>query len=586
MNKFPLLAFLAFFSYILSVNAAPAYNIVDDFVNITQQAGGTASGSLTINNTGTTKLNINFTGYGLTKGNDKLSITSFDNITNMNNGTFQISTFSVVVPKQQIPGLYTGTLTTSSNASAAGTDAVAIRLNVTEKYDASATPSQIDLGATTLNSTHIGKIFNVTNIGNANISNVTFGFSADGFNLKSNNTNFLLEFNKTETILFNITIPGSSSTGNITLGGIKVVAPDLTKELLSVIAQVGGGLIIEDLDVFLTTRLKHRPDGTQKSENGNDLDVPDGRKLNFGGKNVGPGSVLRFNFNIENTFTDDEDIDINDAIVKVTIEEIDDGDDIEEESHEFDLNADADEEVDIIINVPISVDVGIYEIIIEVAGEDDDGNSHTDEMKLKVDVDKEGREVIVKEARLFPEVVKCSGTSTLTATIKNIGSRAEDEAKIEIVNSDLGINFVKRSINLEEDPFDSDNEFTQNLLVNVARTLKPGTYPIVVRSYLQDNALWEMKSVDLIVNACGGVDSEDQEPQPEEENGVIEELIQTDEGDGQEATGSRTIPVLGPTSSTEVPLTKKPGFWVGIVLVNVIVIGGVVFFIVKAVGKK
>jgi len=579
MNKFPLLALLAFFLYIVSVNAAPGFNIVEDFANITQQADSTASGSFVVNNTGTTNLNINFTGYTLTKSSDKLNITSLSNITNRANGTSQSSTFSIIIPKQQAPGLYSGTLTATSNASI--TDTIAVRLNITEKYDASSAPSQIELGSVSLNSTYT-RTFNVTNTGNADLTNVTFDFSASGFNLKSNKTNFVLPFDKTESISFNITIPASTSTGNVTLGDVKLVSAELTKSLLSLTANVGGGLTIEDVDVFLTTR---------KSESGNDLDASDGRKLNFGEENAGPGSELRFNLNIQNTFTDKEDIDINDVSVRVTIDEIDEGEDIEDESHEFDLEAESDEEVNIILKIPLAVDAGIYDILIEAEGEDDSGNTHADEMRLKLDVDREPREVIVEQASLFPEKIKCSGTSTLTATIRNIGSRKEEKAKIEIVNKGLGINYLKREIALEEDPLDEDNKFTQSLIVTVDKSMKPGTYPIEVRSYLQEDVLWEKKTANLEVEACGTVAEEQQA----EENETSEELpeeaeetgaVQASEGTGEETTESEKVPVLGPTTTTEVPLAKRAGFWVAIVLLNVVVIGGAAFLIVKAVEKK
>jgi len=574
MNKFPLLAILTFFLYIVSVNADPAFSIVEDFVNITQQADSTATGSFTINNTGTTNININFTGYLLTKGNDQLSITSLSNITNMANGTSQSKTFSVVIPKQQSPGLYTGTLTATSNASTPD-DTVTIKLNVTEKYDVSFVPSQIDLGSTSLNSTHT-KTFNVTNTGNADLTNVTFDFSVDGFNLQSNKTNFVLEFNKTEAISFNITIPASSSTGNLTLGSVTLSSTELpSKTLFAITAEVGGGLTIEDLDVFLTTR---------KSKSGNDLDVADGKKLNFGEENLGPESELRFNFNIENTFTDDEDIDINDITVKVTIVEIDDGDDIEEESSEFDLDADSDEEVDIIIKIPLSVDGGLYDVLIEVEGQDDDNNDHTAEMRVKIDVDKEIRDVIVKTASLFPETIKCSGTSTLSATIKNIGQRIESNVKLEIINQDLGINSVTSDIELEEDPFDSDNEFTRKIQVNVDKDTAAGTYPIKVRSYLNNDALWETKTAKLVVEACSGTNTDEVEEGQQET--TVETETTPDTETGEETAQEEKIPVLGPSTTTEVPLTKKPLFWVAIVLLNIIIIGSVVFFAVKAVGKK
>src|SRR3989338_1284146 len=578
MNKFQLLAVLAFFLYVISVNAAPGFSIAEDSVTITQQADSTASGSFAVNNTGTTNLNINFTGYTLTKGSDKLSIISLSNITNMVNGTSQSKTFSVEIPKQQSPGLYTGILIAASDAST--TDTIAIRLNVTEKYDASSAPSQIELGSVSLNSTYT-RTFNITNTGNADLTNVIFDFSASGFNLKSNKTNFVLAFNKTEPITFNITIPASTSTGNVTLGKVKIVSTELTKELVTLLANVGGGLTIEDLDVFLTTR---------KSESGNDLDATDGRKLNFGEENAGPGSELRFNLNIQNAFTDNEDIDINDVTVTVTIKEIDDGEDIEEESNEFDLDAEVDEEVNIILKIPLGVDAGLYDMLIEAEGEDDDGNSHTDEMRLKLDIDKEPRDVVVEQASLFPEKIKCSGTSTLTATIRNIGSRKEERARLEIANKDLGINYLKREIALEEDPFDVDNKFTQSLIITVDISMKPGAYPIEVKSYLQEDIIWETKTANLEVEACGTVAEEQQaeENKTRELSEEIEETgaVQASEGTGEEATESEKVPVLGPTTTTEVPLTKKPGFWVVIVLLNLIIIGGAAFFVVKSIGKK
>src|SRR3989338_7875517 len=275
-----------------------------------------------------------------------------------------------------------------------------------------------------------------------------------------------------------------------------MVSKELTAELVTLLANVGGGLTIEDVDVFLTTR---------NSESGNDLDASDGRKLNFGDENAGPGSELRFNFNIQNVFTDNEDIDINDVTVTVTIQEIDEGEDIEEESTEFDMDAEADEEVNILIKIPLAVDAGLYGILIEAEGEDDNGNSHADEMRLKLDIDKEPRDVVVEQASLFPEKIKCSGTSTLTAAIRNIGSRKEERARLEIVNKDLGINYLKREITLEEDPFDEDNKFTQSLIVTVDKSMKPGIYTIEVKSYLQEDIIWETKTANLEVEACGTV---------------------------------------------------------------------------------
>ena len=576
MKKFPLIACLTVLLFAVSVNAASGFNIIEDSANATGSAGSTASGSFTVNNTGTTNLDINFTGYTLTKGSDQLSISSLSNITNLANGSdLQTATFSVVIPTQKAPGLYTGTLTGTTNES--NVDTVTINANVTPTYSVSTIPaSEMDLGSASVNTTYT-KTFNITNTGNANITNVTFDFSESGFNLQSNETNFILDFNETETIQFNITIPSSSSTGNVTLGSVKLVSTELpSKTLFSVKANVGGGLEIEDLDVFLVTR---------KSESGNDLDVPDGKKLNFDDEDVGPESELRFNFNIENTFTDEENIDINDITVKVTLEEIDDGDDIEEESNEFDLDSDKNEDVDVYVNIPLSVDVGVYDVVIEVLGDDDDGNEHTAQMNLKIDIDKEARDVVISELSLFPKKIKCSGSSTLTATIKNIGSRIEKEAGIGILNEDLGINFVKQRIGLKEDPFDSDNEFTKKIIININGSTTAGTYPMTVNAYIHESALWETKTVNLGIEACDQVKGEEPKEEKKEEK-IDDTTAKADKEIGEEIRKDEKIPVLQPETTVEDPLTEKAGFWIAVIVLNIIVIAVVAFLIVKVIKKR
>jgi hypothetical protein len=580
MNKFPLIAILTFLSFVIGVSSAPDFDIVEDHVNGTSSAGQTLSSGLTftVNNTGTTNLDINFTGYilTLTDGADQINITSLGNITNMANDTTLSRTFSVPIPSQQTPGLYTGTLSATSNATPSSTaeDTITINVNVTSTYSVSTSPSsQINLGSVSLNTTYNGT-FDITNTGNDAITNVFFEFSNSGFNLQTANSNFTLTVDETKTIGFNITIPASSSTGNITLGSINLVSTELNADLFDVKAQVGGGLIIEDLDIFLTTR---------KSKSESDLDVQDGKKLNFDDEDVGPESELRFNFNIENTFTDDDDIDIDDITIKVTIEEIDDGDDIDEESDEFSLDSDSSRDEDIIIKIPLTVNVGVFDVIIEVSGQDDDGNEHTAQMDLRIDVDKEARDVIVSKALVFPDKVKCSGSSTLTATIKNLGVRTETEAGIEIINSDLDLNFVKQYIELDEDPFESDNEFSKKIIINVDKDTAAGTYPIKVNSYIHKDALWETKTTNLIVEACSG-QVEEEEDQEETINGT--ETVDVGEDQEEETTEGTEVPVLEPTTTTEVSLTKKPIFWVLMAILNFIVIVSIAFLIVKAVGKK
>ncbi|MBI2651149.1 hypothetical protein HYX01_01640 [Candidatus Woesearchaeota archaeon] len=586
-NKIKILfktALIALILFLMPLNAyaAPSFQIVEDFVNISSNAGTTASGNFVVNNTGTTNLNINFTGYLLSSENNQISIVSLANISNLANGTTSAATFSVQIPTQQKAGIYSAILNATSNATPSATveDSVIINLNVTPTYTVS-TVSEIFLGDVNLNSTY-AKSFNITNTGNSNITNVSFGFSGSNFDLKTNKTNFVLPFNSTESLAFNITVPFQSSTGNVTLGSVKILSTELNADLFNVKADVKAGLVIEDLDVFLTTF---------DSKTESDLDVINNKKLDFGEEDIGPGSELRFNFEISNTFRQDAKIDIKDAIIKVTIADIDDNADLDEESQEFDIDSGGSEDVDVIITIPLSVEPGKYDVLIEAEGEDEDRNTHSAKMSLVIDVKKKSRDIEIIEASIFPEKIKCSGASALTAKIKNLGSRNEDDARLEIINSDLGINFAQGKIMLENAPFEGTDEFVKKLGINVDNTnnkTKAGKYAIAVKAYLQEQILWKTKTVNLVVEACEK--SEEKKAESKEEN-IKKGIAQQETSNAISAEklsekAENEIQALKPAASTEIPFTQKPLFWAGVIIFNVIIIFSVVFFVSKMFVKK
>jgi len=89
----------------------------------------------------------------------------------------------------------------------------------------------------------------------------------------------------------------------------------------------------------------------------------------------------------------------------------------------------------------------------------------------------------------------------------------------------------------------------------------------------------------LVVEGCTTKKVEDtkkEEEQKDQEPEVVEATPEITE----DVTEGEEIPVLKPITTTEVSLTKRPGFWIAMVVMNIIIIGAVVFFIVKAVGKK
>ena len=107
--------------------------------------------------------------------------------------------------------------------------------------------------------------------------------------------------------------------------------------------QVCEKLEVKDIKVYV--------DG--KKESGADED---------GGKiDVVPGSELELKIELENLYTDDEDVEINDITIEGTLEDIDDGGDIYDEADDFDLNADRDKKISLKFDIPLEVEDGDYD---------------------------------------------------------------------------------------------------------------------------------------------------------------------------------------------------------------------------------
>lgn len=367
-------------------------------------------------------------------------------------------------------------------------------------------PSSVDLGTSARNKSII-TTFLINNTGNETMTNIIPVFSSisEGFNLALNASDFNLAVNESATMQLNATILPNSPTGNTTIGNVyfKFNGENVSSSF-PVKVLVSGGLNIEDLDVTLVRR-----DSSYETQ----TDVENGEKLDFGDEEkdeVRPGTSLEFDFRIENLFLDD-DLDIDGVSVKVTIFDIDDGEDIDEESDDLNLNPEEIETANVKLDIPLKVEEGTYDVEILVTGEDTENVEHTVKWNLEVGVEKDSHDVLISSAYLTKSKISCYGTTTLKANILNLGGKDED-VKLEAKNSDLGFDYLNDDITLVEDPYDDDNEYSLSRTITVEEGTKPGTYPIEVNVYIFGNVLFAQKEAILTVE-CEG---EEPEEEPEE----------------------------------------------------------------------
>lgn len=342
----------------------------------------------------------------------------------------------------------------------------------------------------------ISTSYTVKNIGSINVTNAITSVSSglEMFGLSFDPALFNLQINASQTVAINGVVPGNASgtySGTVYVRGNEQGAS--TSFPLTI--KIRGMLEITDFDAYVDG------DSQKNLENGDKI------------KDVKPGSELKLNIQVKNMF--DDDIDIDDIVVTAEIREIDDGDDLEEESDEFDLEAGDKERKTLVFDIPDDAEEDDYVLDITVEGEDDDGVEHRLEWQLTVELNREKHDIRINEAYTIPSIVSCTRRATLTIKLINLGEKDEDDVVLEIISNALDINQAYE-FEMSADPDDDDNKVTKTFNLNVPDDLAAGTYSIDVDAYYNTDRLSDSKTVDLTVQECGISDEDDEEEEETE----------------------------------------------------------------------
>ncbi|MEA2037906.1 MAG: PKD domain-containing protein, partial [Nanoarchaeota archaeon] len=300
-----------------------------------------------------------------------------------------------------------------------------------------------------------------------------------------------------------------------------------------------GNLTISDLDIKVG-------DKTHK-------DVLNGDKIS---KEAEPGDTIKFMIELENLFSSSSDIEIQEIEVTVTIDNIDDGDELEESEDVDDIKAGKDEDITIELEIPTLVNEDTYDITIEVEAEDEDGNDHDIVWELTLDVEKESHALVIDKAKLSPQTIRCERETSLEVEVVNTGSKDEDDVSIEIKSIPLNLEIIEEDIDELEEGDDSDSIFEKTYRLQFDNKLKPGTYPITITADYNSHE-GDEKTIDLIVEEC--VDKKT--------------LVESTRVDIVKATDKITTPL--PT--TEVKFRDTSEYVTLLAVLFIILIGAIVF---------
>ncbi|MBI2652699.1 hypothetical protein HYX00_04505 [Candidatus Woesearchaeota archaeon] len=293
-----------------------------------------------------------------------------------------------------------------------------------------------------------------------------------------------------------------------------------------------------------------------------------------------PGDTVEFRIEVKSNFTSTEDVEIEDVTVEVTIEELDDGDDVDEESSEFDLDAGDDKRVTLKFQVPIEVDEDTFNVEINAEGDTDNNGTQKATMKLKLEVEKESHLLKITRKTLSPAEVSCNRKNVqLGATVVNIGNEDEEDVKIQVESPELGIDLKDSAGELEAEPNEETSRFSKAYSFNVPNDAESSSYPVILRALYDDDRRKAEETLTLTVSDCATLKQTGTRSVEEETEEEVELITPSP------TTGRTTATVVQPTAPagttvTEESFLKSNAFVVGIIIAEVVaVIVGIVLVI-------
>lgn len=236
---------------------------------------------------------------------------------------------------------------------------------------------------------------------------------------------------------------------------------------------------------------------------------------------VPPASTLNLKVTVESLFDKDiegEDIDIENVFIEAILEEIDDGDDLDEESDDKDISPGRDSSFTLEFELPLRIDHDeTYVLTVTATGEDEDGVEHTAEVVFDVEADKESHEIRFLKQEISPSTVKCSGSPRLLVELINTGENDED---VEMTIQNTALKYLaEKEFEMFEDVTDSDNEYTFQDTLSIGSDVEAGTYPFQIVVKYRDGREVLTETVDLTVESCVTTPAPKVEPkvEPKEE---------------------------------------------------------------------
>ncbi len=441
-----------------------------------------ASATVIVNNTGNVNLqNVAFSLGSLVSGTYNVS-SSYASISPnnfaLNAGQAQTVTITFSgIPGTQFSTTYLGTLTASAdNLSRTSSISLLVKDPTYSLNNPSELTHNVERNRTYANS------FTISNNGDYALTSINISSTAQSkYNVVFNPSIVSVAQGESKSIAVTYFVPVDQPSGKQSIGNIVLANSQITKSF-PLYFNTQSMLEIYDIDVAVDSKYD---------------DVGPGEDIN---EKARPGSKITLEVELKNRWTSTEKIDIEDIKITGTLKDIDDGDDLEEETDSFDLKYNTRVRKTLTFTVPLNADEGFYDFKINAEGTEKNGADDAAETTIRLEVDRKSHDLVIYSAELGSSTVTCNRQTTLYVKVANLGSTYEERAVLTASNGVLGLDFGKQ-FELGKDARDDNNILEEQIPID-AKNLSAGTYKILLKTYYDGTTLHDQQSVDLTVKDC------------------------------------------------------------------------------------
>jgi len=291
------------------------------------------------------------------------------------------------------------------------------------------------------------------------------------------------------------------------------------------------------------------------------------------GEQAKPGDTVEFRVKMQNNYTSADNLKIRDITVRTTLEAIDNGDDLEEESNSFSLSPGSTKLVTLKFEVPLEVDEDTFDALIHAEGDDQNGTSQESDMTLRLEVNKKSHLLKITRNTLSPAEVTCNRKNVqLAATVINIGNEDEDDVTVQVTSPDFGVDMKDSITSLQATPNEPESTFSKMYSFNVPNELAAGSYPITLRALYDNNLKTAEGTATLTVNDCSTAKQEISKTTTIKEQPQVETAAPPVTGAATTSNAEQTSSQDESAVVTEESFFKSNAFIAGIIIVEVIVV--------------